>query len=252
MEVEQTAKNGTSLRSGLRPRLSLLNLLLITAIVALSVMMVRQALQLRQQSIELDLAEAELLRMRSETEQLEVEDTSRVTVRGIGELNWSARAWRIYTPPSADYRVVYKFDGLPADGTPDLGSVPRSQWASAITNRPPYAGGFRLFSGEYLFELDATADGSCVLRCRGEDRSRWTRLARDADSRAGVGGGRASIGGRPELTSQLADSESQGVLPGETIGIDVGERLILMDTRTPDDPGKGLLLWLEPIPRPEQ
>lgn len=237
----------------LRPRISLLSLLLLLSFAAMVALAFRQAIDIRNRQAEIDLLLDELLRMRIETKQLQVDDLSLVNAVGVGRPEKARMAWRLYVPPGGRYRLVYQWLNLPPIGLPDVGTPSAEDLKfNRVVPRTPGSngrGGLKMGSGEYLAAFDIARDQELRLDVQPVRSSPWTISAQERDSEAGGWGG-GFIG---SLASSVPSSDglqlsSGSVEDGEQVTATLGEKIVLLDTRKEPNPSEGLLIWIEPLP----
>jgi hypothetical protein len=91
----------------LRPRISLLSLLLLTALIACAIVI---AIQMR----EIGPMRHELTRLRAETGQLTIVDPKKIYVTAMETLEDDTWKWRVYLPTGTDYELGEIFGRVPS------------------------------------------------------------------------------------------------------------------------------------------
>jgi hypothetical protein len=200
----------------MRPRFSMLTIVLLMAIVALSL-----ALWTRHR--ELVPLRSEVRKLRNEVGPLSIEDESKfhaVRAPSHDEYTWR---WRIWIPAGQKYRVTYVGEKIPASGL----STPR---VNATLSE----------SGEHVVEY----------RIRPDVRSGvWSDLLRAGN--VGVGSSQQEWVSWKQKTSTTAGvgESTQNFEPGEPIVL-ARHRVsqTANDSGSIEDPSAGFLIWLELIP----
>jgi hypothetical protein len=200
----------------LRPigsRFSLLTLLLLTAIIALSItvaMLYRELLPLRE----------EVTLLRNELGELRVEDVTKlhaIRAETDNELEWK---WRIWLPQGARYRLRGSGGSIPEHGYPTSGGAitlrePGEQVIRYTIRRDPR-------DGQWYGTLQA--QGGSV----GKDQHRWVEWSSKSSTESGVGTSTRSF--RPEEQVELVRFRVSQAKSSEDI----------------ENPSDGFMIWLEP------
>ena len=137
-------------RRRIRPRFSLLTVMLAMALVACGItiwQLWRELVPLR----------AEVRQMRSQLGFLSVDDESLPYAIQVHEWNDEIWRWRIYLPPGGKYQL-YQYGGQ----FPAHGGTPDTNWLQAIQNGPRISGGVYSsiqFQGEFTLEARLSPDG---------------------------------------------------------------------------------------------
>lgn len=200
-----------------RPRFSLLNLLLLMAVVAMGITIA----QLRSELVSL---RAENERLRDEVGELTITDPTKlhaILAPGQGELVWK---WRVWVPARRTYRLR-SYGGLgkvPESGFPDDGGT--------LYLRPANNGEGQEVWVEYRIE-------------KGRD-GEWRGRLRTATG--GVG-----VELHPWANSKSLGSRNVGVLTSTAVA-EEGKPFLLMKYRILEpgtdipDPADGFMVWIEP------
>lgn len=242
-----------------RPRLSLLNLLLITALVATGLMtgmLWREVGPLRQ----------EVARLHAERGSIRFNDPTKLTAIRIPNDfvpdQW--RAFRVHVPKGQVYYAYLVLEDIPKEGLPECGDKPTGTYTGG-TDQIGYA---HLEAGEHLLYLarDSADEGMRAMRLTMGGITFTNMPLYDKSARVEAPAllsketaGESSFTGTHNVFSNLVGFEPETV--------ETGEPLVLLRVRyspvyrSPDEPMvitswspsephgllEGVMLWLEPV-----
>jgi len=234
-----------------RPRVSLLTLMFVMTIVALSFGLWQAN---RKYSSVLEPLRNEVHRLRNETGQLQIDDPTKIHVRLSKVLlerhTWE---WRIHLPLNRSYLLYTVTNAIPKEGFPT-----RKDWSGKAFKLAPGIEGMRFPTGEVI----SAPSGEFILRVgsREDDQGRW--FVHRQIFLVTPDGGRVRIGSE---RVRLLNDQTQGYDPwpnssgtGELFGRQrihpPEKRLLLLQKRalkqgkTILTPSEGFMVWIEPVP----
>jgi len=166
--------DGTSPRKTPPVRFSILTLLLLTAIVALTITVV-------QFYRELTPLRAEVKQLRDETGQLTIEDPTKTHAIRLPTENDEPRRYRVYLPPGRTYSLNYQVNRIPEQGVGEFPNPHELQPGEylvgvELTRRVDKETGEPISSVDVRLDVDATGDinsGYSASIGIGQGRNDW-------------------------------------------------------------------------------
>lgn len=238
----------------LRPRISLLSLLLLTALVACGIVIAQQA-------HELEPLRRDNKRLNEERGTLVFKDDQKVQVIRVPDLFTDDpernQTFRVFIPEGRQYVAVVAVNGIPKEGYPEIErGLPTRMMILGQAGRNAFA---TLPPGENQLSIGTQKWPSGQLRIRFAARTTSTRipLSMSVDSPTDQW-----PHDKWEAFSTFGDE-----VGGITRAFDPTERIVLkryrvepsyvgdrfdvsFSTHEPDGPMDGYMLWLEPVPTP--
>ncbi len=213
------------------PRFSLLTLLLLTTIIALS-------LALWQVGSEVVPLREEVHQLREETGRLVVDPEFKDRIQAIGVPNFTAMTWKwkVYLPPNQKYVLKIKWNDISSEGLPQSQSSVRAiggrgvdgEWTitCAIRRNPKNT------RWDIVTEYDVAAIASySTRRSIPQDAEQWIDSPEVGSSTSGVA--------RQQVV--VANSDSLVLLRWRLM-----EKVSPTTSKTPKGPARGLMIWIEP------
>lgn len=253
-----------------RPRVSLLNLLLLTTSVALAVGLYRS----REDNARLEALfgplQAENKRLRAEQGTLTIEDPKKIHAIRIADPRDGVWSFRVYLPPGHDYYLAGQANKLPMNGEPPRygpGPPPGlSTTKSGVSDRGGVMTANGCSPGEHLVSIALTRDdqGKKVFRATMTPRTPGSRGAHIGRHIPDVPGKWPAVElDPPDRTKPPISHMERTTAANEqtTRSVDSGP-LVLLEKRfmhsgvmSSDDSDEGLIVWIgrvdEPLlPRP--
>jgi len=228
-----------------RPRVSLLALMFVMTIVAMSVVLWKLNSQISP-------LRDEVLRLREQTGRLAIVDQTKIHAIALPEYQTLTWTYRVYLPSGRNYFAACKINDLPLGGVlPQIGSPPSISGKSYGKGNGMAMG---LTPGEYLVTLVIFKDAQGDLRFSLNHRS----LIFDPDGylRDDLGG--CSFSADVQWLPVQEGSTLEGIFGGVSEQMSVvapDQPLVLLDFRTDRGKGRsadqmpdGAVVWIEPVP----
>ena len=224
----------------IRPRISLLTLLLLTAIAAMAIV-------IAQLWREVGPLRAEVRRLRSEVGYLTIEDPTKAYAISVPTFEENSWRWRIFLPPGRMYALNERSGRLPAPS-----QHPGDEWFDAVKRHGSgsSSSGSNL-SGEFTLEAKLIKQDDRWLLV-----TQFTKSDGDSSTRSG---GRTSIHPDEWLSEQRSRPTRSDVPAVDQKTFDRDAPILLLHrmepliteteggftSRTPEGPANGFVLWIE-------
>ena len=230
-----------------RPRVSLLTLMFLMTIVALSFGLYGAHENNRRLTGQSKVIKAENAKIREENGFLTINDPTRIHAIALPEFRPLTWSYRVHLPPGRNYFVACKVNGLPLGGVfPKFGRPPGT---STISSGKGNAVAIGLAPAEYLITLaifkNEQGDWKCHLNCRS---SNFVTDGKRKDATSGIG-----FSAKDQWPSLQGSFSSGGVSKQMTV-VAPDKPIVLLDGRAIRGKGssnkstEGVLVWIEPVP----